>query len=97
MLVIAFSAVQICLHIKIFGYIFHRHFNPLKILYFLLQNPELEARVQKLKLEEQNREYAKMVRNVDPQVWILETFLIKNISYLCFFFSFICFVVFFIF
>ena len=34
----------------------------------LFQNPELEARIQKLKAEQENRRYASMVKNVNMTV-----------------------------
>lgn len=33
----------------------------------LFQNPELEARIQRLKAEQANREYKQMVRSVDKE------------------------------
>ena len=32
-----------------------------------MQNPELEARIARLKLEQEEREYQKMVENVSPE------------------------------
>lgn len=34
---------------------------------FLFQNPELEARIQRLKAQQANREYKEMVRSVDKE------------------------------
>ena len=39
-------------------------------LNFLFQNPELEARIQKLKVAEEEREYRRMTKNVDATVRI---------------------------
>ena len=39
-------------------------------LNFLFQNPELEARIQKLKAAEEEREYRRMTKNVDATVRI---------------------------
>ena len=46
----------------------------------LFQNPELEARIQKLKAEQENRQYADMVKNVNNKVSV--TAGDKNISIL---------------
>ena len=51
-----------------------------KISNGLFQNPELEARIQKLKAEQENRQYADMVKNVNNKVSV--TAGDKNISIL---------------
>jgi len=39
-----------------------------------VQDPELEARVQRLKAEQMEREYQKITSNVDYQVFLVQSF-----------------------
>ena len=41
------------------------------MILLLLQNPELEARIQKLKAQQANREYEQMTQNVQNKVKLI--------------------------
>lgn len=39
-----------------------------KVFLMFKQNPELEARCQRLRNEQANKDYAKMTKNIDPRI-----------------------------
>ena len=55
-------------------------FNVQILLISFFQNPELEARIQKLKIAEENAEYKRITRNVDRSVSVFK-FLNMHVSF----------------